>query len=363
MSVQKPIEEFLTLSQNIPIIDVRTPAEFEQGHIPGAFNIPLFTNEERKIVGTLYKQEGREIAILKGLELVGPKLKTIVKEVERVANGKLEEWKNGSKNSELETLNLKPKTVLVHCWRGGMRSSSVAWLLALCGYEVFTLKGGYKFFRRFVLETFSQKRNFLILGGKTGSGKTYVLQELIALGEDVIDLEKIAHHKGSSFGSLGEEKQPSQEQFENILAMQLHKINVEKKIWLEDESRMVGHKSIPAGMWEQMRTTEVLYIDIPFEERVKHLVKDYGKFSKEELITATERIKKRLGGMQAKQAIEAINNNDLKTACEISLSYYDKAYEHGITQREKQSVKKISFDKMDFKEIAEKLVHEKNGRN
>lgn len=338
MSVQKPIEEFLILSQSIPIIDVRTPAEFEQGHIPGAFNIPLFTDEERKIVGTLYKQEGREIAILKGLELVGPKLQTIVSAVNKIT---------------------KEKKILVHCWRGGMRSSSVAWLLALCRYEVYTLKGGYKFFRRFALETFSQKRKYLILGGKTGSGKTYVLQELIALGEEVIDLEKIAHHKGSSFGSLGEEKQPSQEQFENIIAMQLYKINLEKIIWLEDESRLVGHKFIPADIWEQMRVCEVLYMDISFEERVKHLVKDYGKFSKEELIAATERIKKRLGGMQAKQAIEAINNNDMKTACEISLMYYDKAYEHGISLREKQTVKKMSFEKMDFREIAEKLVEAK----
>lgn len=329
------IEQFLVLSREHPILDVRTPAEFEKGNIPGAHNLPLFTNEERAIVGTIYKQQGRQPAILKGLELVGPKMKELIESTRAIS-----------------AVN---RTILMHCWRGGMRSGSVAWLLELYGYKVYTLKGGYKFFRRYVLASFDEKRNYIILGGRTGSGKTLVLKKLAEQSGQVVDLEKLAHHKGSSFGSIGEEKQPTQEQFENCLAVELNRLDPLKHIWLEDESRLIGKKVIPAGMWEQMRAAKVAYIDIPFNVRADYLTKEYGQFTKQELSEAIARITKRLGGLQAKQALEALEANDLKTACEICLAYYDKSYDHGLQQREAATVKKYIFETLDADLIASEI--------
>lgn len=328
------IDEFLKLSDTHPILDVRTPAEFEQGHIVGAFNLPLFTNEERVIVGTIYKKEGKQPAILKGLEIVGLKLQEYVKEAMQ--------------------LN-KSSTFLVHCWRGGMRSSSMAWFLETYGFKCITLKGGYKSYRKQVLASFNEEKKIIVLGGKTGTGKTLVLQELQNLNEQIIDLEKIAHHKGSSFGALGEKAQTSQEQFENELSFQLSKITPQKKCWFENESRGIGKIIIPIGLWEQMRNAIVVSIDLPIEERINYLAEEYGKFSKEELIAATERIGKRLGGQHVKRAIEAIQAGDFKTAFEICLVYYDKTYHYGEQKREKEKIVHYTFEKMDLSRIAKSI--------
>ena len=330
------ISNFLQQSSHTnSIIDVRTPNEFEQGHIPGAVNIPLFSNEERVIVGTLYKQQGKQPAILKGLEFVGPKMTDIINKAQACTQN---------------------NTLFVHCWRGGMRSASVAWLLELYGIKTFTLKGGYKYFRRYVLDSFAKEYNLLILGGKTGSAKTLVLEKLMSLNEQVVNLEKLAAHKGSAFGALGENKQPSQEQFENELATALQNITNEKPLWLEDESRLIGNKVIPAALWEQMRAAKTICMNIPFEDRVNYLTVEYGKFAKEELKVSIEKIIKRLGHQQAKNALVALDENDLKTTCRICLSYYDKSYQHGMDKREKTSIKQIDFNSLDIDQIASQLL-------
>jgi tRNA 2-selenouridine synthase len=328
------INDFLKLSGTHPVLDVRTPAEFDHGHIPGAYNIPLFTNEERVIIGTLYKQEGKQPAILKGLELVGPKLHQFISEANKINNS---------------------GTFLFHCWRGGMRSASMAWLFETYGFKCITLKGGYKTYRNHVLESFTKEKNIVILGGKTGSGKTLILHELQKQGEQIVDLEKIAHHKGSSFGAFGEEKQLSQEHFENELSHAFSKIDQTKKCWLEDESRKIGINVLPTPLYDQMRNAKVAFIDLSIEARINHLVSEYGKFTKEELITATERITKRLGGQNVKTAVNAINEGDLKTACEISLNYYDKSYGYGLSQRDPKNIIQFSFEKLNAPEIAAKI--------
>jgi tRNA 2-selenouridine synthase len=335
LPTQVNIEEFLELAKQHPIVDVRTPAEFDTGHIPGAHNLPLFTNEERAVIGTLYKQQGKQVAVLKGLEIVGPKLKDLVKDAEKIS---------------------KDGIYLMHCWRGGMRSGSVAWLLETYGCKVYTLRGGYKWWRRFALDKFSEPRKVLILGGRTGAGKTLILDELEKLGEQTLDLEKIAHHKGSSFGGLGERKQPTQEQFENVIAHRLLHLDSAKPVWIEDESRMVGSKVIPEGLWNQMRSSKVMYVDLPFEERARYLTEQYGKYNREELKAAIERIGKRLGGLQTRQALEAIDNGKLQAACEISLAYYDKAYDHGLSQRDPSTIERIEFTKMEPAHIASALL-------
>ena len=329
------IQKFITQSSlTNSIIDVRTPKEFEQGHIPGAINIPLFSNEERVIEGTLYKQEGKQLAILKGLEFVVPKMADIIAKAQLIA---------------------KDNTIYIHCWRGGMRSGSVAWLLELYGIKVFILKGGYKSFRNFALNSFNKAFNLRVLGGRTGSGKTDILNRLTELGEQIIDLEKIASHKGSAFGALGEKHQPSQEQFENKLACFIQTIDCTKPLWIEDESRLIGNKVIPEKLWEQMRAAKTICIDVSFEERVDYLTKEYGKFPVEQLKESITKITRRLGHLQAKNALIALDENDLKTTCRICLGYYDKSYNHGIEQREKLSVTHIEFNKLDIDLIAREL--------
>jgi tRNA 2-selenouridine synthase len=340
------IEDFLKQAERTVVIDVRTSAEYEQGHIVGAINLPLFTNEERKIVGTLYKQTNRQAAILKGLELIGPKLSTLVEQAIEI--------KHTNSKSEINS-----NTFLIHCWRGGMRSASMAWLLSLYGFKCYTLRGGYKTYRNYVLNSFSEKKQFIVLGGKTGSGKTLVLHQLAKYGEQIIDLEKLAHHKGSSFGAFGEQKQFTQEQFENELSNALTKVDASKICWVEDESRKIGVNVLPENLWEQLRTVQVFYLDVATQARINYLVKEYGKFTKEELLAATNRIGKRIGGLQLKVAQQAIETNDLKTACEISLTYYDKSYQYGLTQRSQTQIRSFAFTEIDSETIAHLLIKNK----
>ncbi len=328
------IQEFINLSKSHPILDVRTPAEFAKGHIPGAFNLPLFTDDERVIIGTIYKQEGKQPAISKGLEFVGPRLHEFIAEAGKIAN---------------------TGTLLLHCWRGGMRSGSMAWLFETYGFKSITLKGGYKSFRHHVIDSFDEPKKLLVIGGRTGSGKTLILHELKNQGEQIVDLEQIANHKGSSYGSLGEEKQLSQEQFENELSTRFALIDKEKNCWVEDESRKIGHNVLPDGFYLQLRNSPVAYVDLSMEARLNYLVKEYGKFKKEDLIAATQRIAKRLGGQHVKRALEAIEEGDLRTACEISLVYYDKTYEYGVSLRDQEKVIRFPFDELDVTGIAKKI--------
>jgi tRNA 2-selenouridine synthase len=330
------IQEFLAQGAASCIIDVRTPKEFEQGHIPGAYNIPLFTNEERVVIGTLYKQVGRQEAIHKGLEVVGPKMADLVSEAKK------------------HSLN---NTVYVHCWRGGMRSGSVAWLYELYGFKVFVLKGGYKAYRQFVLSNFQIQSPIRILGGRTGSGKTHILHQLKEKGQQIIDLERLANHKGSAFGAIGENAQPTQEQFENELVNCLKQLRETAPVWFEDESRMIGKNMIPTELWDQMRVAPVIYVDVPFESRIKNLIDDYGKFPKEQLEASILKIAKRLGPEQTKLSIAALHNDDLRTVCEFCLHYYDKTYDYGLQNREKPIIHTHKFDSADFNEIAEALIN------
>lgn len=319
------------------MLDVRTPAEFRHGHIPGAYNLPLFDDDERRIIGTLYKQEGKQPAVLKGLELVGPRLHSFITGASKISN---------------------TGTFLFHCWRGGMRSSSMAWLFETYGYTCITLRGGYKSYRQHVLKSFSEQKSFKILGGNTGSGKTIILQELQKSGEQIIDLEKLAHHKGSSFGRFGEEEQSTQEQFENNLSAQLSDTDPSRICWLEDESRKIGINVLPEGLWEQMRKAPVAFISLPPGERISYLVTEYGKFTKQELIGAIQRIARHLGGLNAKNAIAAIESGDLETACAISLGYYDKTYSFGLEKRGKEQVRRYEFMALDPAAIAKKITEE-----
>lgn len=322
------IEDFIAMAKQYPVFDVRSEGEYQHACFPIAHSLPLFTNEERKVVGTAYKQESKEKAIKLGLEYFGPKMVKMVEEVERVVDsGQLivDRKKNGKK--ENITAEGSDKTVLVYCWRGGMRSAGVAWLLDLYGFKVYTLVGGYKSYRNWVLKQFEKEYPFKIIGGYTGSGKTEVLHALAQQGETIIDLEGLACHKGSAFGNLGQPQQPKQEMFENLLANALAVASENNStIWLEDESQRIGEVNIPISIFKYMRTCRVYFLDIPFEERLNYIVKGYGCFDKEKLVNATERIKKRLGGLETQNAVSYLMEDDFHSAFRILLHYYDRLY-------------------------------------
>jgi len=365
MAVQKiTIEPFLEMAAQHTVLDVRSPGEYLHAHIPGAFSLPLFTDEERKVVGTAYKQQSREIAIKIGLDYFGVKMRGMVEVVENLLTEK--KIKKGKEES------ISQKTVLVHCWRGGMRSAGVAWLLDLYGFKVYTLAGGYKTYRQWARSQFEKKYNFTIVGGYTGTGKTLVLQELKRVGSSVIDLEGLANHKGSAFGALGEKPQPSQEMFENLLAVELAAVSNQGNaqiepaplqhstavIYLEDESQRIGLLNIPNSVWDTMRNSLITFIHIPFEERLQYLSIEYGKFEKEKLVNAIIRIQKRLGGLETKTAINHLLENNHKECFRILLKYYDKYYEKGLHNREPLSelLTTISFNTIDVAAMAQSVM-------
>lgn len=298
------------LAADGPILDVRSPAEHAQAHIPGALSLPLFDDAERAEIGTLYKQRGRASAVRRGLSLVGPRLEALAEQLERHAAA--------------------GQPLRLHCWRGGMRSGSVAWLAGTLDLPVLLLDGGYKRFRRWALELFEQPWPVRLLGGRTGSGKTELLLALQRRGVAVIDLEGLAHHRGSSFGALGLPPQPSSEHYENRLAIALHGLRGAREIWLEAESSQVGRCRIPAGLWRQMQQAPVLEVRRPLTQRLDHLVAIYGVQDPEALAEATRRIARRLGPQRTSAALAAIEQRDWRTACEQMLDYYDRCYDHEL---------------------------------
>ncbi len=330
-------EKAVAQLKDTPLLDVRTPAEFEEAHIPGAHNLPLFSNEERAEVGTRYKQVSPKQAFLKGLEFVGPKMRHLVEQAGKIAPG---------------------GKVQLHCWRGGQRSSSVGWLLDLSGFEVEVIKGGYKAYRTWVQASLTQvKANFLIVGGPTGAGKTEVIHALKAAGEQIIDLEKLAHHKGSTFGALGEAPQPTVRQFENDLWEAYRQLDPDRRIWLENESRAIGRVYIPEGFWKTMTKAPLFDLQVSHEDRLNRLVQQYASFSDAQLAEAFGRIRKRLGGQHLKAALESLENKDYHKAAEIALVYYDKAYHHHTFEKVgRQTVYPVPVEKDDPVQTARTLI-------
>jgi tRNA 2-selenouridine synthase len=315
------IADFMEMGDSLPLADVRTPAEFAHGHIPGALNIPLFSNEERVRVGTTYKQAGREAAVLLGFDLTGSKWSGFIR----------------------EACGFAPENKLaVHCWRGGMRSEAMAWVLNFYGFDVFVMQGGYKQYRKWVLNDRMEPGNLCVVGGMTGSGKTRILQELRGMEEQVIDLEHLAQHRGSTYGSLNSLQQPSQEQFENNLAAQLHRLDRSKRIWVEDESLTIGRCSIPKSLWGRMQSAILYFLEVPLEDRVQALVKEYGSLDREFLIVCTDRIRKRLGPEHTKKAIAAIKDNRMEEFVRLVLVYYDKTYHTGLKHRTDNPICRIT---------------------
>lgn len=317
------------------LLDVRSPGEYRQGHIKGAISFPLFSDEERAEIGTLYKQAGNQDALLKGLEIVGPKLRGFVEEATKRRDG---------------------KKIYLYCWRGGMRSRSMATLLQTAGIQCVLIKGGYKAYRNFILDCFKLPWKFKVIGGKTGSGKTQILAALHQLNQQVLDMEAIACHKGSAFGKIGELPQPTTEQFGNEVFEVLRKFDRKKTVWIEDESHTIGSVFIPTELYENYRNSPLLVLDIPLEERLKNLVEVYGSYDLKEIKEAFEKIRKKIGGQNVLAATEMIKNNDAEGAAAIALNYYDKTYLYGLQNKDTSQINYVTFEKLDPIQIAEKLL-------
>lgn len=336
------IQDFIQQADGLPVFDVRSPGEFNHAHIPGAYSLPLFTDEERAHVGTIYKQQGKQKAIKTGLTYFGPMMKAHIDAVEQ----------------HLNSINYTGNKILVHCWRGGMRSGGMAWLLELYGYDVAVLAGGYKAYRNWVLDTFNHTRPFRVLGGFTGSAKTETLQALRKMDQPVIDLEALAHHKGSAFGGIGQLPQPSQEQFENLLAQELNRFDSITPIWIEDESQRIGKLNIPHTLWNNLRQQPVAFMNIPFLKRLAFIVAQYGQLDIQSLKEAVERIQKRFGPNETKITLQLLESGDISSAFEILLRYYDKNYLASMRKRNQWEslVHPIDLDDTEPQSNAQKLL-------
>jgi tRNA 2-selenouridine synthase len=334
------IPTFLDLALKTPVIDVRSPSEFRTGHIPGAYNIPLFDDWEREAVGIRYKKEGRIQAILEGLKLSGVSMHLKLEEALKIS---------------------KEGRVLVYCWRGGMRSEAMAWLFSFGGIETDVLEGGYKSYRHFILENLSVNRNMIILGGLTGSGKTHILGYLKEKGHQVIDLEGLANHKGSAFGSFGQLPQPTTEHFANLLSDEWKRIDPGRPVWLEDESRNIGTVFMPEGFYLNMQKNPAVILLMDIKTRLPRLIDEYSCYSPDQLATAILKISKRLGGDKTQKATEAVQKGDFATAIEITLYYYDKAYLFGLGRKQGEDIYYVNTDTDDI-EINARRILEAAGR-
>jgi tRNA 2-selenouridine synthase len=333
MTERIKIENFLSLPY--PIFDVRSPMEYEKGHIPNAINLPLFSNEERALVGKAYHHEGRDEAIKIGLEKVASKLTSFIENVQ---------------------VKAKDKNIRIHCWRGGMRSESMAWLLHTAGYNVHVLEGGYKSFRQYVQKFYDNPFKLVVIGGMTGSGKTEILKKINDSGHQIIDLEAIANHKGSVFGHFGQQEQPSTEHFENLLFFELSKLNRDLPIWIESESMAIGRIYIPRTFFQQIHESIMIQIIRSQEQRAKRLVSEYACFEKSLLKDSVERISRRIGGDHANTIINLIENNDFYSAIYYILIYYDKLYRKDVNTRNPEKIISLEIDNLTNDEIINSIL-------
>lgn len=328
------ISDFLALPSEIPILDVRAPTEYEQGHLPDAVSFPLFSDEERAEIGTLYKQVSQEAAIAKGWEVAEPKIPAFLE-----------------KAAELGS------TLRIHCWRGGMRSNKMAELLTSHGHDVYLLEGGYRSYRRALTSFFSSPLSLIVLTGHTGSMKTEVLHRLGEVGEQLIDLEGAANHQGSSFGNAHTTGQPTTEHFQNRVFEQARTLDTSKRIWIEDESFMIGKCALIAELYEQMQRSPHLRMDVDVERRLTHLVHNYGQLNPEKLMQATNGIRQRLGHQRCDEALEAIGRGDMRAAAREALVYYDKQYAKTLSKKSDHIVWEVSFSEESIADMADALIH------
>ncbi|WP_435164221.1 tRNA 2-selenouridine(34) synthase MnmH [Paenibacillus glycanilyticus] len=315
------IEELLALrdKKEIVMIDVRSPSEYADSTIPGSLNIPLFDDSERAEVGTIYKQVSVQAAKDRGLELFSAKLPAFIKSFEQIKDSKA-----------------------VFCWRGGMRSKTTATVLSLMGIRAYRLTGGFRTYRKWIVDTLEHlelKPQAIVLQGHTGTGKTAILRELQGEGYPVLDLEGMAGHRGSIFGQVGQ-KANNQKTFEALLVTDLLKLQEAPYVLMEGESKRIGKAVLPPFLIGKKEAGMQLFIRLPLEERVRHIVEDYNPYeNKQELIAAFKQIEKRMHTPIAAQIMQALTEDRFEQAVRLLLEhYYDPRYEHSMMQYKQDRV-------------------------
>lgn len=315
-------------------IDVRSPNEFEEATIPNAINIPLFNNEERALIGTIYKTESPEKATEIGLELVSPKISTLIKEIKTsLTNGQ------------------KP---IFFCWRGGMRSKTVATLYELVyPKHVYRLNGGYRAYREYILEQIANikiENPTFVLHGMTGVGKTILLNKLRGFDKElaVIDLEHLAGHRGSIFGGIGDIIPVNQKKFDSIIYEILHSLDRKKAILLEAESKRVGKVLVPDNVMSVKEKGYHILINASLDKRIERIIADYKPDeNKDNLYNAFLRIARRLPTEIRHEIDTAFNNYDFYTVVKLFLiHYYDPKYQHSTDQYQGEFIE-INSDDLD----------------
>jgi len=326
------------------LIDVRSPDEYYKGHMPNSINIPIFNNEERSIIGKKYKNSGREIAVREGFRIIENKIENLLKEFILI--------KKEFHFSNIENSN--DWNIKIYCARGGMRSQSMCWLIEKFNFPCVTLNGGYKAYRNWVLNSFEDKIKIIVIGGKTGTRKTKILNKLKSIDHQILDFESLANHRGSSFGGLGMEEQPTNEQYENLIAEDLSILNKNKFIFVEAESSNIGKNRIPHELFKQMKNSKRIEIIREEKIRIKELINTYSKYQKDDLKESVLKISKRLGPQRTKSAIDSINNEDWENVCKSVLDYYDRCYEHEL--KDKENVKILNMKLMTDHEIIKEII-------
>lgn len=309
------IEELLDLrsKKKLVFIDVRSPSEFENATIPGSINIPLFNDEERAEVGTIYTQQSVQLAKERGLEIASAKLPSFVKAFHEIDEEKV-----------------------VFCWRGGMRSKTSATVLDLMGIHTYRIKGGVRAYRKWVVETLEQfeiRQPAYVLNGYTGSGKTIILRKLLKEGYPVLDFEGMANHRGSIFGQIG--LQPhNQKAFDSILLETLLPLQQAPYVLFEAESQRVGKVVLPHFITEKKEQGTELFIELPMEERIRNILEDYRPWEyQQQFIDVFERIKNRIHTPIAANIHSDLLAGDFASAVGLLLEYYyDPRYEYTMNQ-------------------------------
>lgn len=357
------IEDFLSLREHMPLVDVRAPVEYAQARIAEAINIPLFDDEERAAIGTAYKKNGRRAAVLRGLDYVGPKMRRLadrsLKLVRDFGKGKATtspELKPAIKTGNVPQTEFPNSQILIHCARGGMRSESFCWLAEQVELEALRLDGGYKSYRRFARDYFSKSWDLVVLTGLTGAGKTRQLHHLRELGEQVLDLEGLANHRGSAFGGIGQGGQPKTEQFENLIFESLYRMDPSRRIWIEDESRAVGQCMVPNAFFDQLHSAPAIFMDVDVSIRAENLVVDYGNLPQDEMNAAIDRISKRLGGQNVNSAKETLAGKELEMCARVLLEYYDKTYMVCQDKNPRTTTLKTDMGEMNLEERSKAIL-------
>jgi tRNA 2-selenouridine synthase len=320
MSITISLEQALAMrDKGALLVDARSPDEYAEATIPGAINVPVLDNAERAEVGTLYKQTGKRQARQRGVELVAPKIPSMIEQVARL---------------QAET----SQPVVVFCWRGGMRSLALTQFLELAGIPARQLFGGHKGFRRHVLDFFEHGRwaKLLVFRGLTGVGKTHYLQRLAEHGYPVVDLEGLANHRGSAFGNLGLPPQPGQKTFEALLWDELRKVPCDGYILTEGESRHIGRVALPARFYQALQIETSIWLQASLEARVRNIIADYPAVDslKEGFTQPIRALKDKLGKETMNRYLDLLEAGSWpELVRELMVNYYDPLYRHTLPER------------------------------